>query len=129
VAFKSGAAEESLLSGKPNLNLSNALSSIKVFPSLANLKYAFVLNLFIFSCELLWYISLRETDVGVNTAIYNSLPAFVLICSAIFLKEPINLRKVISLLCFCSLSLGGFCDLRHTGNRRDFFDLQSELFK
>ncbi len=64
-------------------------------PSFATIKRYFILNFIIFFCEVLWYESLKETDVAINTAIYNSLPAFTLIVSVIILKDRISAIKVL----------------------------------
>ena len=65
-----------------------------MIPSPSNIKLALAFNVFESICDLLWNESLKDTDVAVNTAIYNSLPVFVLMCSFIVLKEPVNLKKV-----------------------------------
>jgi drug/metabolite transporter (DMT)-like permease len=79
---------------RPTSTLFNAFCSMKMIPSPYHIKLALAFNLFEFVCDLLWNESLKDTDVAVNTAIYNSLPVFVLMCSFIVLKEPVNLKKV-----------------------------------
>jgi drug/metabolite transporter (DMT)-like permease len=71
---------------------------IKFWPSWVFVKYAIGLNSFSFLCDVFWYNSLKETSVSVNTAVYNSLPVFVLILSVIFLKEKVTWRKSISVI-------------------------------
>lgn len=71
---------------------------IKFLPSWSFLKCATGLNVMVFLCEVFWYNSLNETTVSINTAIYNSLPIFVLLLSAALLGEKITMRKSISVL-------------------------------
>jgi drug/metabolite transporter (DMT)-like permease len=67
-------------------------------PTFSTIKYCLILNFIVFFCEVLWYESLKETDVAINTAIYNSLPVFNLIVSVIILKDRINALKVFNSL-------------------------------
>jgi drug/metabolite transporter (DMT)-like permease len=85
---------ENIGAEKPNHFVFNAFYTLKMIPSPSNIKLALAFNVFESICDLLWNESLKDTDVAVNTAIYNSLPVFVLMCSFIVLKEPVNLKKV-----------------------------------
>jgi drug/metabolite transporter (DMT)-like permease len=71
-------------------------SAIKFLPSWNFIKNCVGLNCFAYFCDVLWANSLKATSVAANTAIYNSLPLFVLIFSVILLDEKITWRKCVS---------------------------------
>lgn len=62
---------------------------------------ASLIHIISISCGYTWYLSLPQTSVSGNTAIYNSSPIFVFIFSIFVLKEHPTLLKIGSVL-FCS---------------------------
>lgn len=79
-----------------------SLQGIRFIPNLfskASFWIFFWVNLSGFFCEFFWYNSLQRTSVSLNTAIYNSMPFFVLCISVVFLKEKFTFLNVLSVFC------------------------------
>eukprot|EP00727_Mastigamoeba_balamuthi_P001857 m51a1_g11669 hypothetical protein (297) ;mRNA; r:7564-8586 len=56
------------------------------------------MSMLFFCVEYSWYLSLPRTSVSVNTAIYNSSPAFVFIFSIFLIRDRVTVCKVLALV-------------------------------
>jgi len=70
-----------------------------------------------FASGLFWYISLPETTVGVNTAVYQASCIFIYIFSIFILKEKITFGKILSVsICVSGVVLLSLYGTDTTGN-------------
>eukprot|EP00727_Mastigamoeba_balamuthi_P006802 m51a1_g2742 hypothetical protein (444) ;mRNA; f:926846-928481 len=58
----------------------------------------FWMSMLFFFVEYSWYLSLPRTSISVNTAIYNSSPAFVFVFSIFLIRDKINVCKILALI-------------------------------
>lgn len=80
------------------------------------LLLSFLFNLIGLGSSLTWYISLPQTSVSANTAIYNSSSALVFLMSVWLLRERPSLLKILSVL--ASIAVRGVASSRQQRRRR-----------
>jgi drug/metabolite transporter (DMT)-like permease len=70
-----------------------------------------------------WYISLEQTSISANTAIYNSNSIFVFVFSIFLLKERVTALKIVAV----TVCLGGVVVITIYGSNQDVHSLSLSL--